>query len=138
MNEADIGLPDILDIGVIGYLQRAHGASHGEQTAGKEPFAEVVIITQTSESSRRDSGYDTLEALQVAGSGDLSAVTRVTGDEVTEPELRLDIIAHLLQQGLGCLDHKAHLQFIGGRAHGLLRTLHEERHRGVILADKLT
>ena len=52
VNETDIRLADVLYVRVVLNGQFVYLMTDGEQSAGKEPFREVVIITQTSESSR--------------------------------------------------------------------------------------
>ena len=137
MDQPNVHLTHVLNIRLVLDLQRTHRSSDREQTAGKQPLTEVVIITQPSECSRRYGGDDTLKPFQITGSVNLLARTRIARNEISEPELPLDVLAHLLRQGLGTLDDESHLQLIGRRAHGRLRTLHKERHGRVILANQL-
>ena len=44
-------------------LQRAHRSSDREQTARKQPFTEVVVVTESPESSRADGRDDALKTL---------------------------------------------------------------------------
>ena len=44
MDEADIGLADVLDIGLVLDLEDVDLSADSEQSAGKEPLGEVVVV----------------------------------------------------------------------------------------------
>ena len=54
VDKTDIHLPHVLDVHVVMDLQGADCSTDGEQTARKEPFGEIVIITQSPEGGRRN------------------------------------------------------------------------------------
>ena len=52
VDQTDIDLADVLDIRIAMDTEFLDLATDSKQAAGKKPFGEVVIITQTAESSR--------------------------------------------------------------------------------------
>ena len=132
--EPDIGLPDVLYIRFVLDGQFVHFVPDREQATCEQPFGEVVVVTQPSESGGGDGGNDAFESLEVGSPRNLFAGTRVARDEIAETELPLDIFADLLRQGLRLFDDESHFEPVGSCPHGLLGTLHKNRHGGVVLA----
>ena len=136
MNKGDISLTDILDVAVVLNTQFAYLTANSKESAGKEPLTEVVVIAQSAESLWWNSRDNTLKAFKVVGTVNLLTRLGVYGNEITKSELTADIIAQLLSKGLAGLDHETRTKLLRHTTHGLLRRLHEHRHRRYILTNQ--
>ena len=77
-----------------------------------------------------------LQIAQVAGAADHGSRLQILEHEVAERKLLADVVAQFDQQRLRILRDKADAQFLGRRAHTLLRRLQQERHLRIIFFNQ--